>query len=229
MTAMDNPWMELLPSEGSYVLDMDRKAIDRYNDSLRSPEAKVMLASIPEPFIGNPASARVVLLGLNPGHSLENEREHRGAELRKAMFHNLRHESQEYPFYPLNPAFKGVGAAEWWRPILSKLHEEPGLDASTIAGGLLVIEWFPYHSKKSALPVEPICESQRYSFQLARDMLEKHGAVGVGMRSMDHWMGADRWFGNVPFLKNRQRPWISRGNMDEGLFDRIVEALKGNT
>ena len=226
---MDNPWMELLPSEGSYVLDMDRKAIDRYNDSLHNPEARVMLASIPEPFIGNPASARVVLLGLNPGHSLENEKEHRGAELQKAMFHNLHHEPQEYPFYPLNPAFKATGVAEWWRPILRKLHEEPGLDARTIARGLLVIEWFPYHSKKSALPAKLVCESQRYCFQLARDMLEKHGAVGVGMRSMDHWVSADRWFGKVPFLKNRQRPWISRDNMDGGLFDRIVQALSWNT
>jgi hypothetical protein len=168
------------------------------------------------------------LLNLNPGHSEINEEEHRRVELRKAMLHNLSHEPQEYPFYPLNPAFKATGVAEWWRPILRKLHQEAGLDARTIARGLLVIEWFPYHSKKSALPAMRICESQRYSFQLARNMLEKAGAVGVGMRSMDHWVSADRWFGNVPFLKNRQRPWISRGNMDEGLFDRIVEALRGN-
>ena len=226
---MDNPWLEPLPSEGPYVLDMDHEAINRYNDTVRYPEAKVILGSIPEPFIGNPASARVILLNLNPGHSEINEKEHNRVDLRKAMLHNLRHEPQEYPFYPLNPEFKGTGVAEWWRPILGKLHKEPGLDAPTIARGLLVIEWFPYHSKKSALPPKVVCESQIYSFQLARDMLEKRGAVGVVMRSMDHWVSADPWFGKVPFLKNRQRPWISRGNMDAGLFDRIVEALRGAT
>ncbi len=229
MIFIDNPWLKLLPSEGTNVLDMDREAIDSYNDSVRNPEAKVILASIPEPFIGNPESARVVLLNLNPGHSEKDEKDHRGAELQEAMLHNLRHESQEYPFYPLNPAFKGTGVEKWWSPILRKLQTESGLDTLTIARGLLVIEWFPYHSKKSALPAKLVCESQKYSFQLARNMLEKHSAVGVGMRSMDHWVKADRWFGSVPFLKNRQRPWISRGNMDEGLFDRIVEALRGNT
>ena len=42
-------------------------------------------------------------------HSEINEKEHRRVDLRKAMLHNLRHEPQEYPFYPLNPEFKGTG------------------------------------------------------------------------------------------------------------------------
>jgi hypothetical protein len=227
MNLMNNPWLELAPSEDSYVLNMDRKAIDQYNNSLRDPEAKVLLGSIPEPFIGNPKLARVVLLNLNPGHSQKDQKDHRGVELQKAMFHNLRHEPQEYPFYPLNLAFKEIGAAEWWRPILRKLKEEPGLGAPTIAKGLLVVEWFPYHSKKSALPTKLVYESQKYSFQLARLMLEQDGVLGVGMRSMNHWVSVDRWFGKVPFLKNRQRPWITRDNMDGGLYGRIVDALKG--
>jgi hypothetical protein len=229
MITMDNPWLEPLPPEGPYVLDRDREAIDRYNDTVRYPEAKIMLGSIPEPFIGDPASATVVLLNLNPGHSETDEAEHRVVDLRKAMLNNLRHAPQEYPFYPLNPAFKATGVAKWWRPILAKLHNESGLDAQAIARGLLVIEWFPYHSGKSALPAMPVCESQRYSFQLARHMLEERGAIGMGMRSRNHWVNADPWFAKVPFLENRQRPWISRGNMDKGLFDRMVESLSRNT
>lgn len=109
MNLMNNPWLELAPSEDSYVLNMDRKAIDLYNNSLRDPDAKILLDSIPEPFIGNPKSARVVLLNLNPGHSQKDQKDHRGVELQRAMFHNLCHESQEYPFYPLNRRLRKSG------------------------------------------------------------------------------------------------------------------------
>jgi hypothetical protein len=209
MLSTDNPWLEPLPSEGPYVLDMDRKAIDRYNDSVRDPEAKIMLGSIPEPFIGNPGSARVVLLNLNPGHSEKDEKDHRGAELQKAMFQNLRHESQEYPFYPLNPAFKETGAGRWWRKRTRQLREESGLDDRTFAKRLMVIEWFPYHSRKFA-PLKHACKSQEYSFQLARKMLDRKLLV-IRMRARKQWMEVDQQFAEVRSLENPQCGYI-RGN-----------------
>jgi hypothetical protein len=229
MTVMENPWRQLCPSDGTYVLDIDRKQIDEYNAS-KKKETKVIVDSIPEPFIGNPKTARLVLLNLNPGHSPDDKKWHSKPAFQQAMFSNLRHEdSQKYPFYPLDPAFKESGAGKWWRPLIRELQEETQLDDPTdptFAQRLMVIEWFPYHSGKSALPRKPVCESQKYSFQLAKQMLDKEGVVVVGMRSKDHWVNAFQAFEQVPFLINRQRPYITEGNMAGDLFRKIVEALR---
>ena len=57
---MQNPWLNLVPDGADYLLDMDREAILSYNQKV-NPNCRVVIDSIPEPFIGNPESARVVL------------------------------------------------------------------------------------------------------------------------------------------------------------------------
>lgn len=220
---MENPWLKL-PSEKPYILEMDRESIKRYNQS-HGDSRKINLNSVPEPFIGDPESAKVILLSLNPGDSERDAKAHLHDEFRRAMFHNLHHESQDWPFYSLNPNFAWTGAGRWWAPRTRELRLSAGLDHGTLARRLLVIEWFPYHSKKSSLPTKPVCESQKYSFQLAKEMLEKKKLV-VGMRSRKHWAEVDDHFREVPFLKNPQCGYISRGNAGGDLFDRMVEALK---
>jgi hypothetical protein len=224
MTMIENPWRNLCPSDGTYILELDRTRIDGYN-ARRKEDTRVIVESIPEPFIGNPRTARVVVLGLNPSHSPDDKEWHSKPAFQQTMFSNLRHEDSQYPFYPLNPAFKASGAGRWWHPLLRELQEEPGLDEAKLAQGLMVIEWFPYHSKSSALPTRLVCESQKYSVQLAKQMLQQKGTVMVGMRSRDHWMNADSVFGQVPFLKNNQRPYITKGNMAPDLYGQIMEAL----
>jgi hypothetical protein len=55
-------------------------------------------------------------------------------------------------------------------------------------------------------------------------MLDKK--LVVRMRAKKHWVGVDQRFGEVPSLKNPQCGYISRGNTEGDLFDRMVEALK---
>jgi hypothetical protein len=228
---MPNPWLDLDRNlaGGSYILEIDRDFIKRNNDRYASsPEKKIMVTSIPEPFIGCPESARLVLLSLNPGHSEDDEEQHRGVELKEATFRNLRREPQEYPFYPLNPAFAETGVGRWWRDHIDKLQKETGLNAPTFAKKLLVIEWFPYHSIKCGLGTKPVCGgSQKYSHQLAKQMmLKKEGVVVLGMRAKNHWVNVDPEFEDVPFLNSRQNACITRGNTKPGLFDSILKALK---
>jgi hypothetical protein len=216
-----NPWSEL-PGQCPFVLDTDRASIEKYN-KLHNNDEKIIVESIPEPFIGNPQSAKVVLLSLNPGHSEDDAKAHSDADFRGAMMRNLRHEPQDCPFYALNPKFAWTACGIWWRAHTHKLHAA-GLSWEAISAGLLVIEWFPYHSKRSSLPIKPVCPSQQYSFQLASEMLESK--IVVGMRSKKHWLNVVPAVQNAPFLKNPQNPHISVGNMDQDLFDRIVEALR---
>jgi hypothetical protein len=188
---------------------MDRGSLDQYNHAIRSDGKKVIIESIPEPFIGNPQSAKVVLLSLNPGHSEGDAKAYSDGDFRKAMMHNLRHEAQECPFFGLNPKFAWTACGIWWRGHTRRLNEA-GLSWEAISKGLLVIEWFPYHSTRSALPIKPVCPSQDYSFYLAEEMLGSK--IVVGMRSKKHWLNVVPAMQNVPFLKNPQNPHISPAN-----------------
>lgn len=87
---MTNPWSEM-SSEAPYVLEMDKGQIRDF-DSRQKSHARLVLESIPEPFIGNPETARVVLLLLNPGHSDDDPDAHRNLQFKNALFRNLRGE-----------------------------------------------------------------------------------------------------------------------------------------
>jgi hypothetical protein len=220
--AVQNPWRDL-PLQSPYILGVDRETIHRYSESVRGA-TRVNLESVPEPFIGDPQTARIVLLNLNPGDADGDREAHCDDAFKKAMLQNLRCESQEYPFYSLNPKFSWTAAGKWWRPRTLELQLAARLDVATFAKRLIVIEWFPYHSRKSGLPTKLVCESQKYSFQLAKEMLDKK--LVIRMRSKKHWVGVDQRFGEIPSLKNPQCGYISRGNTEGNLFDRMVEALR---
>ncbi|MGA9308099.1 MAG: hypothetical protein WBW31_22065 [Candidatus Sulfotelmatobacter sp.] len=186
----------------------------------------MIVESIPEPFIGDPRSAKLVLLNLNPGHSEEDATAHANPEFRRAMCRNLRHEPQEHPFYPLNPDFASTPCAQWWLRHTRELIA--GFDLASVTKKILVIEWFPYHSKKSGLdPGKLVCESQEYSFQLARQMRDKD-AVMVLLRSKEHWANVDARFARLHLPKSPQSPFITRNNFGEDLFEQMRKALDCN-
>ena len=221
---IDNPWL-LLPAQSPYVLEVDRQSIDQYNQSVHDDDKKDIAKSIPEPFIGNPRRARVVLLNLNPGHSEDDAKAHSDSNFRKAIIQNLQYEPQECPFYALSPKFAWTACGIWWRAHTRRLHEA-GLSWEAISEGLFVIEWFPYHSMKGKrLPNRLVCPSQEYSFQLARDMLDKNLIV-VGMRSKKYWLKVDQRVQEMPFLKESPESSHRSANTGAELFDRIVEALR---
>jgi len=219
---MENPWLKL-PCHGPHILEIDRDSITRYNEKRKNPNKRVVIESIPEPFIGDPRSAKLVLLSLNPGHSDEDAKAHADPEFRKALCRNLRHESQKYPFYPLNPDFATTPCGRWWFKHTRELFE--GCDRACVARGLLVIEWLPYHSKKSGLTAgKLVCESQKYSFQLARQLCDK-SVLMVLLRSKKHWADVDERFAKLPLPKSPQSPFITRNNFGEDLFERMRKAL----
>jgi hypothetical protein len=221
--APENPWLHL--PRNACILPADRNSIEEFNRG-KSTSKQVALDLLPEPFIGNPDTARVVLLGLNPGHSDDDHKDQHKRAFRAAIRLNLRHEALQYPFYPLDPRFADTGAGKWWCTHLKPLMKETQLDPRTLSQRLMVIEWFPYHSTRSGLPSRLICPSQKYSFALAKMMLQRRVPI-IGMRSRDHWALASRRLGKQRYLSNCRRAWISRGNVDnEALFDGVLRRLK---
>lgn len=219
-----NPWLGLDPACPPYVLEMDRSYIERHNAKAR-PQHQLMLNSIPEPFIGDPNTATVVLLSLNPGHCSADEPDHRRPAIKKAIFRNLCQEPQEYPFYAFNPDFRDTGVEVYWRKYTCALQLEARLDDASFAKRLLVIEWFPYHSEKCNLDTRYVCGSQLFSFELAKEMVRK-GVQVIGMRSREHWVQVHPSFASISFLANKQSPWLTRRNMGEQVYRRVLNALR---
>jgi hypothetical protein len=221
---VDNPWTNLKLDEPRFVLDCDQNFVEAHNKWAR-PEHKIMVDSIPEPFIGNPETARVVFLSLNPGHEDEDAVNHQRSDIRELMLNNLGHRGKQYPFYPRHPAFQGTGVQQYWDCYTKDLHKDASLDDRTFAERILIIEWFPYHSKRCSLRPGVKCESQKYNFWLASKMIATPGVEVLGLRSRGHWLREGREYSGVPFIFNRQRPWITRGNMDASVYDRLLSAL----
>jgi hypothetical protein len=222
---MHNPWKEL-PQEPPYVLREDLQAITAFNER-RQPNTRIEIevGSIPEPFIGNPQSAKVVLLNGNPGHDVRDCKAHTNNGFREALRLNLQHERQAYPFFPLNPAFSWTPCGEWWCKHLRELFDVGGLPRLEVAQWLCVIEWFPYHSLNGRnLPQNCVVPSQKYSFETVTEALRARKLV-VGMRAKKRWTRVDERLGKIRYLKNPRNPTISRGN-GETLFWQIVNALR---
>jgi hypothetical protein len=223
---MRNPWLELHPHSRPYVLAQDRDDISTLNGrASANKDGRINLSLLPEPFIGNPKTAQVVLLNMNPGVGARDRQAHRNPVFRRAIIRNLRNEAQEYPFYPLDPKLEKTPCAQWWLKHLRELFQNAGLDRKTVAHRLCVIEWFPYHSKIAKLPKRQVCESQEYTFGLALQALETK--LVVGMRVKKHWIVAvDSCFKSVPFLINPRNCYISSRNAGKIMFQKIVEALR---
>jgi hypothetical protein len=219
---MHNVWSDL-PQASPYVLAMDCASVNNYNAKAVGRK-KINVESIPEPFIGNPETATVILLNLNPGDSPDDAKAHGDPEFRAAMILNLRHELHESPFYGLNQEFTWTPCANWWTKNLHELWDKGRLTRARVAERLCVIEWFPYHSSRSGLPKKPVCPSQEYSFELARRALGRK--LVVGMRAKERWTMVNPRFAEIPYLKNPQCACVSVGNMPEGLFDEFVKALR---
>jgi hypothetical protein len=60
-------------------------------------------------------------------------------------------------------------------------------------------------------------------------MIRKEGVVVIGMRSKRQWESVTPELAQVPFLKNWQRTHLSEGNMQPGIFQQAVNALRGST
>jgi len=63
-TMIINPWLRL-PSEPPYVLDIDKDDIKEFNLATSYSDYQIRTGIPPEPYLGDPINAPVMLLNLN--------------------------------------------------------------------------------------------------------------------------------------------------------------------
>jgi hypothetical protein len=215
---MLNPWVDL-PVEAPFVLAEDAPLLPRAMER----RTDIMLDILPEPFVGNPETARVVFLLLNPGYVPEDLEINKDPYFVRQNRANLLHQAQP-SFYYLDPRLSYSGGYIWWKKKLNGLVRA-GFGLDELAEKIMCVEYLPYHSvnykhSKQILP------SQRYSFELVRRAVEQ-GKVIVMMRSERIWLEAVPELAGYDYIKlrNPQNTAISPGNMPPEAFDRLIAAL----
>ena len=220
-----NPWATL-EDRPPYVLPRDAPLVQAFNRSSKGDEPYTVHVDVPPtPFTGN-LDGSVVLLNLNPGYSDMHPQEFSDRAYRSAVLANLRQDTLRHTFMLLDPIWQQAKAGHrWWSLKARELVESAGLDAVT--SQLLVVEWFPYHSRKFR-DLPQLLPSQQFGFDVARRAMDR-GAIIVAMRSFAKWKAAVPRLTDYPEyseLRNVQNPTLSRGNCAEGVFDRMVTALR---
>jgi hypothetical protein len=179
---LNNPWVDL-PDKPDYVLEADRPEVEKFNKKRKPDSAHYLHIEkiLPEAFIGD-KNAPVLLLSNNPGFSGQGaDKPRQQSFVLEWMRKNLHHERLDYPFYYLDPAFKGN---DWWEAKLHYLIEHfDGLGQDgrrLVAKSVLNVVYFPYPSRlfghlRCRVP------SQTYGFDLVRQAMERN-AVIIHMR-----------------------------------------------
>jgi len=206
-----NPW-HALGREAPFVLDEDHAAVTRFN-ATAVDKTRLELDLLPEPFVGN-LEAPDVLLALNPGVSNGDFELHTNEEFRRRVLACHRQESNDWPYYYLDPAVTGPGA-RWSARVLGPLIREVGVEA--VARGVVLFEYLPYHSRQFAHRRLSLL-SQAFSFACVRASLSKAAAVFV-TRGIEPWtMAVPELLGYPRLFRTRsaQNITISARNCPDG-------------
>ena len=236
---MENLWPQL-PTDAPHVLASDRSIIETFNARYADKhESACRISSctgcftvqtqlLPEPFIGDP-SARVYVLNLNPGYSLEDDDWHAEPNYRTAIIDNLSHRTAAFPFYFLDPCLKDAPGSAWWTRRSRWWIRDVGLE--TLARNLFCVELFPYHSRRyrrvpKAMSPDGLVPSSGYAAHLVREAMRTHRPI-VAMRAFRAWCElipelVD--YGKVFRIGNPQNVSLSPNNL-EG-YSRLVCELR---
>ncbi|HMI09500.1 MAG TPA: hypothetical protein VK497_03855 [Candidatus Saccharimonadales bacterium] len=221
---MDNPWLDL-PKQAPFVAPCDI-------ETLNNPKYKrdgLRFDGFPEPYGGDIKTAKVVCLLLNPGFEEADattnfDNPYWVHEARANLDH-----STNSGFLYLSPRVQETGGYKWWTARLKPL-EKAGVTRDELAQGVMMIEFFPYHSvtytyNKHYVP------SQQYQFHLVREAM-RLGKTIIIMRARDKWIEAVPNLASYPYLElnSWQNVSISGANLDNkngvGTFDKVVATLK---
>ena len=213
-----NPWLAL-PEAPDYVLADDLAILRRFPKAMD----KLVFAGMPGPFVGNPLTARVLLLALHPGF-VDGDVEAARDQAIQGPWRDALQLREDTLFHPIAPAQEAVGGSPWWPKKLRRLMETVGVEA--VMAGVAAAEWFPYVSRK-LVEIPELLPSQAFSFQVVRKALQ-HGALPIIM------VGNAQWLESVPelarhhviIIRNWQNPTITPGNMESGEWERVVTALQ---
>lgn len=252
-----NPWREvadlsagndfLLSDKHNLVCSDDKEMIEAFNATAK-PEHRYHLNVPAYPWYGNPLTAKVIVLSLNPGYS---ERESKIAALYKMLPQgfvegyaiHLRsmltfdcHSFLPEDFGPHGVTIRdlaNIHQSHYWQDRLTSafVNKDTGLTFEQINDRFAVIQFIGYSSKKYA-PFKrgQLLPSQNYTKQLIQFILHNNpDTIFIVPRAVKNWKSllGSMWDDNRFFVSSlpiSQR--FSADTLGEEAFSKIIEAFK---
>lgn len=251
-----NPWREvaglsvgnkfLLADEDNLICADDKEMIESFN-AYAKPEYRYHLNLPAYPWYGNPLTAKVIALSLNPAC---NERQDKIAAIFKLLPSNIVEEFSIHlrsmltfdchGFLPNDICHYGISARDlacihqsyYWPDRLTKafVNDDTGLSFEQINSRFAIIQYVGYSSQKYVpFKHDGLLPSQQYTRQLIQFILHNSDTIFIVPRAEQRWrdfLGSmwddERFF--VSSLPISQR--FSASTLGEKAYSKIIESFK---
>lgn len=252
-----NPWADvaskymtnrfLYSKDDEYVCEGDIPFIEAYNEKAK-PETQFNLHVPVYPWYGNPLTAKVIVLSLNPGY---DDKETTIAHIIQNLPQRLTEGYTEHlrkmlrfdvtGFLPSDEKHDGVSYRDlanlhqrwYWETRLKSAFESDSLDFETINERFAVIEYIGYSSmKKPDKMLKTLLPSQKYTKQLIQYILHNsEDTVFIVARSVNEWKAflgniwtsyEDRFIVSNAYLGQH----FTEKSLPEGSYEKIINAFK---
>ena len=256
----NNPWKRLAekyygyklydPSK-TFAIEEDLPMLERYNNSKAAPQCKYHLEIPAEPWGGNPLTADIIILSLNPGWKEEcnkNEAiklEHRSsisesifAEKRNTLLLNV------HGFMPMvgygateeiYKAFNKLGDNYWEHKLSWLRNAAPEIDDTDLYHKFALVQYCAYTSEKYGAELERgnYLPSQLFTKDVIRYVAyNRPNTKFVIFRAIDKWkelLDEDVWYTILPRLivgNSYRQQTLSPTNLGEANFQALVDVIK---
>lgn len=196
-------WKDFVPNPGNNTHPQDKKFIDEtgktpialFSSKLTKslePDCTFRLGLLPQPYMGNLAKSRIVLVMLNPGYAGTEFEEHKDLQARKAILdtinQNFSGDLAGSNYMYMNELFKDTAGYRYLcceprnpikgclRDCIVQYAKEKGISIENsqqyISNNLCMIELFPYHSAKFG-KVKPMINDLPSHLQAKAFIIEK--------------------------------------------------------
>lgn len=234
----------------TYVYPGDEDIVEDYNNKA-SEETLFMTNTPPFPFQGNPLSAKVIILSLNPGYiprvndyfaKILQHYPQLAEGVMIFMRQNLRLDIDRFMPYPErcsdeHPNYQDAYnmLADWyWYDILSKWEKE-GLSIEELTPKIALIQNIAYSSITAKdLPKGKILPSQLYIKKMIRHTAENKDAIFVVPRAVKKWQAllGPTWTrleeeGRIIIGRNPRNQHLTEKNLGNENYQKIISLLKG--
>lgn len=235
----------------TYVYPGDEEMIEKFNDTA-SEETRFRINTAPFPFQGNPLTANVIILSLNPGY-IPRVNEY----FAKILSHypqlwemvmiflrrNLRLEDdwimprpeESLEGHPTSQDAYNMLGDWYWYDILSK-WEKDGLPIEEIASKVAIIQNIAYHSEKAKeLPKGVLLPSQLFIKKMIRHIAYTKKTLFVVPRAVRKWENllGPIWTrlkdeGRIIIGRNPINQHLTEKNLGTENYQKIINHLKNN-
>lgn len=251
----NNPWQSIVPLYYGYklydptkmfALQEDLNLLKEFNSNKQNSEFHYHLEIPAEPWQGNPLTASIVILSLNPGWKEECNKTHAMnlpvgaisegifAEKRASLLFNV------HSFMPQDILFKDFNKLgdNYWEKRLSNIRAAvPEMEASEFYQKFALIQYCAYTSKRYGgdFKGNTCLPSQLFTKELIRYIAYNRPDVKfLILRAKDRWkalLDDDVWYTMLPRIispkPNQYRSQlINRTTLYEHDFESLVESIK---